>query len=199
MVASGHLLHPEDVFHLSWPDVEAYLRGEWNGTGATALVGDRKAEAAGWQAVEPPGYLVLDGEGRPAELPSTFVRAAQATRPAESRAEGRDLILTGLAASAGRATGPCRIIRHPSEGTALKPGEILVAPSTDPGWTPLFLRAGAVVTQIGGHLSHAAIVAREYGLPAVLNVAGILESVHDGRVLSVDGDAGLVICHTRFP
>jgi pyruvate,water dikinase len=195
MMASGHLLHPEDVFHLSWPDVEAYLRGEWDGTGAAVLVSDRKAQAAAWQAVEMPDYLVLDGEGRPAELPSTFVRAEQTTTPAETRPEGGGPILTGLAASAGRATGPCRIIRHPSEGTALHPGEVLVAPSTDPGWTPLFLRAGAVVTQVGGHLSHAAIVAREYGLPAVLNVPGILAAVQDGQVLTVDGDEGSVILH----
>jgi pyruvate,water dikinase len=195
MAASGRLPHPEDVFHLSWTDIEAYLRGEWDGTGATVLVGDRKAQAAAWQALEAPDYLVLDGEGRPAELPPTF-RPEKPTRPPEApRAEGSDLILTGLAASAGRVTGPCRIIRHPSEGTALKSGEILVAPSTDPGWTPLFLRAGAVVTQVGGHLSHAAIVAREYGLPAVLNVFDLLRLVHDGQKLTVDGDTGRVICH----
>jgi pyruvate,water dikinase len=65
MAASGRLPHPEDVFHLSWTDIEAYLRGEWDGTGATVLVGDRKAQAAAWQALEAPDYLVLAGRTPP--------------------------------------------------------------------------------------------------------------------------------------
>jgi pyruvate,water dikinase len=69
---------------------------------------------------------------------------------------------------------------------------VLVAPSTDPGWTPLFLRASALVLEVGGYLSHGAIVAREYGLPAVANVPGVLAAVHDGQRLTVDGDAGRV-------
>lgn len=195
MVAAGLLEIEDDVFHLSWADLVAYLRGEWDGAGARLLVANRKGQAAEWMAVDAPDYLVLDGEGKPAELPADF---RLPKRPADTRAteEGNEgVVLFGLGASAGRATGPCRVIRHPSEGSSLRPGEVLVAPSTDPGWTPLFPRAGAVATQIGGHLSHAAIVAREYGLPAALNVAGILESVRDGQALTVDGDAGRVICH----
>ena len=67
-----------------------------------------------------------------------------------------------------------------------------VAPSTDPGWTPLFLRAKAVVMETGGYLSHGAIVAREYGLPTVVNLPGILRQVADGEILEVDGDIGEV-------
>jgi pyruvate,water dikinase len=74
----------------------------------------------------------------------------------------------------------------------LQPGEILVAPSTDPGWTPLFLRASAIVMASGGYLSHGAIVAREYGIPAVVNLPGILEDLKSGDMLVVDGDAGKV-------
>lgn len=195
MVAAGLLELEDDVFHLSWADLETYLRGEWDGAGARLLVADRKRQAAEWMAVDAPEYLVLDGEGKPAELPPDFrpLKRRADTQVTEKRKEG--LVLFGLGASAGRATGPCRVIRHPADGNTLKPGEVLVAPSTDPGWTPLFLRAGAVVTQIGGHLSHAAIVAREYGLPAVLNVPRILTSVHDAQLLTVDGDVGRVICH----
>jgi len=69
---------------------------------------------------------------------------------------------------------------------------VLVAPSTDPGWTPLFLRASAVVMEVGGYLSHGAIVAREYGIPAVVNLPGLLSSVKDGQRLVVDGDAGTI-------
>ena len=70
---------------------------------------------------------------------------------------------------------------------------MLVAPSTDPGWTPLFLRASAVVMEVGGYLSHGAIVAREYGIPAVVNIPGLLTAIHDGDRLVVDGDRGRVI------
>ena len=71
-------------------------------------------------------------------------------------------------------------------------GEILVTPSTDPGWTPLFLRAGALVMETGGYLSHGAIVAREFGIPAVVNIPGVLDRVHDGDKLLVDGNRGIV-------
>ena len=72
------------------------------------------------------------------------------------------------------------------------PDEILVTPSTDPGWTPLFLRAGGLVMETGGYLSHGAIVAREFGIPAVVNIPGVLDRVHDGDKLLVDGNRGIV-------
>ena len=100
--------------------------------------------------------------------------------------------LRGLGVSAGRATGPARLLRHPDEGARLQHGDVLVAPSTDPGWTPLFLRASALVLEVGGSLSHGAIVAREYGLPAVANLPGVLTAVRDGQLLTVDGDTGRV-------
>jgi pyruvate,water dikinase len=93
----------------------------------------------------------------------------------------------------GRASGAARIIRHPAEGHLLQTGEVLVAPSTDPGWTPLFLRASAIVMEVGGYLSHGAIVAREYGIPAVVNIPGLLDTVRDCRRLEVDGDAAHVL------
>ena len=67
-----------------------------------------------------------------------------------------------------------------------------MAPSTDPGWTPLFLRASAIVMESGGYLSHGAIVAREFGLPAVVNIPGIIDQLTDGEVVTVDGDAARV-------
>jgi rifampicin phosphotransferase len=85
-----------------------------------------------------------------------------------------------------------RTIRRPNEGARLSPGEIFIAPSTDPGWTPLFVRASAVVMETGGYLSHGAIVAREYGLTAVVNIPDILSHVKDGETPTVDGDAAMV-------
>jgi len=83
-------------------------------------------------------------------------------------------------------------VRTPLDATGFEQGDILVAPSTDPGWTPLFLRAGAIVMETGGFLSHGAIVAREYGIPAVANVPGILAALRDGESITVDGSRGRV-------
>ena len=78
----------------------------------------------------------------------------------------------------------------------MQAGDVLVAPSTDPGWTPLFLRAKAVVMEVGGYISHGAIVAREYGIPAVVNVGEVMKTLHDGEQLTVDGDEGKVYRET---
>jgi pyruvate,water dikinase len=77
-------------------------------------------------------------------------------------------------------------------GVRLEPGEVLVAPSTDPGWTPLFLTAGGLVMEMGGAMSHGAIVAREYGIPAVVGVPDATELINTGETISVDGTAGTV-------
>ncbi|MCC6739045.1 MAG: hypothetical protein IT452_08360 [Planctomycetia bacterium] len=166
-----------DVFHLAWPEVEALLRGEWDGKGLQALVADRRALMERWQRVPAPDVVTANG-GTPA-------RAAAA--PAAGGTQ-----LAGMAVSPGRASGKAVVVRHPSEGARLGQGDVLVAPSTDPGWTPLFLRASAIVMETGGMLSHGAIVAREYGLPAVVNIPGLLGRVRDGERLDVDGDAGTV-------
>ena len=84
------------------------------------------------------------------------------------------------------------MLRAPEEMERLHPGEILVAEFTDPGWTPLFGIAGAVVTECGGLLSHAALVSREYGLPAVLAVAGATTRIRDGQRIAVDGAEGTI-------
>ncbi|HMV19600.1 MAG TPA: PEP-utilizing enzyme, partial [Rhodocyclaceae bacterium] len=98
----------------------------------------------------------------------------------------------GVATGTGRARGRARILRHPSEGSRLQAGEILVAPSTDPGWTPLFLKAAGLVVETGGYMSHGAIVAREFALPAVVNLPGILDGLQDGDEVEVDGRSGEV-------
>jgi phosphohistidine swiveling domain-containing protein len=99
--------------------------------------------------------------------------------------------LRGSPASPGVVTGKARVIRSP-HGAHLEPGEILVAPSTDPGWTPLFLTARALVMEMGGMMSHGAVVAREYGIPAVVGVAGATERIVTGDSITVDGTAGVV-------
>jgi pyruvate,water dikinase len=192
MAAAGLIESPDDVFHLTWLDLEAFLTGrpevrglrggggalsggEGEGSGLRHLVADRKALRQENLQKEPPDVIV--GETPVKKAPPPAVTGA---------------VLTGTGVASGRAGGPARVIRHPEEGARLQPGDVLVAPSTDPAWTPLFLRASAVVMEVGGYLSHGAIVAREYGLPAVANIPGLLQTVRDGEALTVDGDAGKV-------
>ena len=104
--------------------------------------------------------------------------------------------LRGTPASPGVVSAPARVLRTP-QGARLEPGEILVAPSTDPGWTPLFLTAGGLVMEMGGMMSHGAVVAREYGIPAVVGVAGATDRIASGQRITVDGSAGTVTTGTE--
>lgn len=123
-----------------------------------------------------PRILLSDGTE-----PEATVRPADAPEGA----------LRGSPASAGTVTAPARVILDPV-GARLDPGEILVAPSTDPGWTPLFLTAGGLVMEMGGSNSHGAVVAREYGIPAVVGVPDATRRIRTGDQVTVDGAAGLV-------
>jgi pyruvate,water dikinase len=184
LTAAGSLDRADDVFHLSYLDVESYLRGEWDGRGARRLVADRRAQHTAWLAETPPDVFFDNEDG---------IYPHKATDDKASILPAHASTWTGLALSAGRASGPARILRHPDEAPRLQAGDVLVAPSTDPGWTPLFLRASALVMEVGGYLSHGAIVAREYGIPAVSNLPGVLDAVRDGQRLIVDGDTGSVL------
>lgn len=101
-------------------------------------------------------------------------------------------VLTGIGASPGITTGTARTIRTIDQFSAVRPGDILVCHTTDPAWTPLFGVAAAVITETGGVLSHAAIVAREYRIPAVVGIAGALTRIISGTTLLVDGTNGTV-------
>lgn len=141
-----------DIYFCTWPELVSVLTGEWDGTGLRALIAARKALMKEMESISPPDII--------------FGETPKFTEPV-TRISGN--CLEGVPVAAGKASGTARLIHHPDEGSRLQPGDILVAPSTDPGWTPLFLKAGAVVMETGGFLSHGAIVAREYGVPAVVN------------------------------
>jgi pyruvate,water dikinase len=132
------------------------------------------------------GELARD-QARP-DPPATFVGTPP---PVVLPPSGGDLMM-GLPASAGVVQGKARVVLREDEMDTLLPGEVLVVHTTDVGWTPLFLVAAGVVTELGGPLSHAAIVAREYGVPSVVNVEGATRVIRTGDVVRVDGDRGQV-------
>lgn len=104
----------------------------------------------------------------------------------------RGNVIKGVAASPGMASGVARVLHGPEDFGQMKPGDVLVAPITTPAWTPLFAMASAVVTDIGGPLSHGSIVAREYGIPAVLGTGVATHRIQDGQTITVDGGKGIV-------
>ncbi len=101
--------------------------------------------------------------------------------------------LTGIPVSSGTITGPAKLMRAP--GASLQPGEVIVTTATDPGWAPLFSICGGIVTEVGGMLSHTAILAREMHKPAVFSVPGITTKVRDGQLITVDGSRGEIVIH----
>ncbi|MEU8105622.1 PEP/pyruvate-binding domain-containing protein [Nonomuraea muscovyensis] len=131
--------------------------------------------------------------GRTWVLQARPITAAPPRRPLPSGASAVPAAtLTGTPGSHGSVTGPARIVRGPGDFARVHPGDILVCPFTDPAWTPLLRIAAGVVTETGGVLSHAAIVAREHAIPAVLGIANATRRLHDDTLITVDGTTGTV-------
>jgi pyruvate,water dikinase len=181
LVAAGQLPDVGDIFFLTADEVIALTEEQLTRAEGRSLVAARQRRWDMDRRVAPPPALDQGADGR--YWPITAVKE-------EFDAGG--VVLRGFAAGPGTYTGRARVIRTPDEGAQLQPGEVLVAPAASPGWTPLFLTAGALITEIGGALSHAAIIAREYGLPAVLNVTDALNRIHTGQLVHVDGTVGIV-------
>ncbi len=144
-----------------------------------------------WLVQARPITTLGDGAGRPVTPPASTPGTGTAEDVGAPAVAARPL-LTGLGASPGRATGRVRVLRTPDEGQQLHDGEVLVAPMTNPDWMPTMRRAAAVVTDAGGVTCHAAIVARELGLPAVVGARTATASLADGVEITVDGDTGRV-------
>jgi pyruvate,water dikinase len=182
--ARGWLDGAEDVFFLVREELESAVAhgGEGApGLDLRALASARRSNYDYWCARAAPD--ALDAAGLPVPSPG-------ARDPAAAAPEGS--FLQGIAASPGVVTGTARVLHSATDAARLGPGDILVTRATDPGWTPLFSRISGVVVEIGGLLSHSAIVAREYGIPAVVNVAGATRSIKDGETIRLDGGTGRV-------
>jgi len=172
LTADGRLSEAGDVFFLDLRDVRAALEG----ADQEALVRRRRQTyAQEMRRRRVPRLLLSDG-----------------TEPEAVSEPAADGALRGTPASAGTVTAAARVVLDPT-GAHLEPGEVLVVPSTDPGWTPLFLTAGGLVMEMGGANSHGAVVAREYGIPAVVGVPDATSRIVTGQRVHVDGTSGVVI------
>jgi len=172
---SGMLRAPDDIHFLVPSEVAAALRGELDASSIADVVRRRRREFDWSSRIDVP--RVQEGVAR-------FVAAGQETVPAGAE-------LRGVPVSPGVVEGRACVVLDPGVA-ALMPGDVLVAPVTDVAWTPLFLRAAALVVEVGGPLSHGSIVAREFGIPAVTAVAGATARIRSGDRVRVDGDRGIV-------
>ena len=173
LVARGALVRVDDAFLFRFDELIRALETEGS---------DLRAEAVARREVlvrdakrMPPAVLASDGE-------------VPVLPPRADLPEGA---LAGTAASAGVVEGTAHVVLDPAT-EVLVAGEILVAPHTDPGWTPLFVHAAGLVTEVGGLITHGSVVAREYGIPAVVSVAGATTRIRSGQRIRVDGTRGLV-------
>jgi pyruvate,water dikinase len=194
---------PEDIFYLQRHEVSdalvdlrlAWAAGsEGRGTGYwPPIVARRKRIMEAMRRFTPPPALGAVPEA--ITEPMTIMLwgiTTERVRDWAADGSGSGATLTGFAASAGAAEGPARVILDVARLGELQDGEILVAPVTSPSWTPVFGKIAAAVSDIGGIMSHAAIVSREYGLPAVVGTGDATTRIRTGDILRVDGDAGTV-------
>jgi len=184
LTAAESIDAPEDLFFLTYPELEAGLDGD----------ASRRPDAAGRRATwERQRRLAAPLQlGRtPRFVPALLAGYGVGHRTVDLPDGG----FSGQAASPGRATGPARILRGPDDFHRLQPGDILVASTTTPAWTPLFNRAAAVVTDGGNRASHASLIAREYGIPAVVGTGHATRQLYDGQTITVDGTTGTVTPH----
>ena len=172
--AQGILDQPEHIFLLRWPAIRAVLDGEAPPEGLRDQVKSYLRLKTCYRNFEPPSVI-----GVGASLRRPVIRPGQR-------------VFEGVPCSSGRVEGIARVVETLEEAQALQRGEILVARYTNPGWTPLFNLAGGIVIEEGGLLSHGAVVAREYGIPAVLRIEGATKIFRTGQRLRIDGSAGTV-------
>ena len=173
LVRDGVLGDREDVFFLRFDEFHDVVR---TGKADDELIRERREAFAGYRVLTPPRVLTSEGE---------------ALLGAHRRDGLPDGALVGLAVSGGTVEGRARVVRDMSEAD-LDPGDILVTAFTDPSWSPVFVTIGALVTEVGGTMTHGAVVAREYGLPAVVGVEAATRRIADGQRIRVNGTDGYV-------
>jgi len=181
LAQGGSLQHAEDVFFLTKTELKAAVLGQDGAVASAGLAASRRKQYA---------RLCQEFDAAPEWAYPTFMRGNQ---PLEVEAADTQQRLQGRAVSAGLGRGRAIVLFEPSELSQVQAGDVLVARSVDPAWTAVFGLLAGLVTEHGGQLSHAAIVAREYGLPAVAGIAGATHLLRTGETVIVDGLSGVVI------
>jgi len=180
MTERGHLEHPRQIFMLLADELDGFMADP---TAVGPVLAEREQDYLALYELEPP--YIVDGSVPPL---SEWARRGSG----DVTLVGVGDVLTGVAGSPGTVTGTARVMLDLSDPSRLEPGDIIVAPSTDPSWTPLFLAAGGVVTDIGAIGTHAVIVSRELGIPCVPSIPDATRRIPDGATITVDGALGTV-------
>jgi pyruvate,water dikinase len=173
---AGMIERADDLSFLNFSELEALSRNEsrdWK-----ALIAERRA--------------VYEREARRRQVPRLLASDGRAFYEGVGASTDTGDVITGSPVSPGVVEGLVRVVLNPHD-TQLMPGEILVCPGTDPAWTPLFLSAGGLVTEVGGMMTHGSVVAREYGIPAVVGVHQATTRLKDGLRIRVDGTTGKIV------
>jgi rifampicin phosphotransferase len=186
--ARGWIDRRDDYFLLHMTEVKAAIADPQKAAGLRAIAADRAAQLAAERDLQMPLFM------RESQLPALLRRSQAAThvRSVRLQPDHAGDVLTGLCVSPGFAEAEVVVMRDPSEFATMKRGAILVAPATDPSWTPLFTMASGVIVEVGGTLSHASTIAREYGLPALANVRNATKLLRTGDRVTLDASGGVV-------
>ena len=188
LVAAGTFLDPEDTFFMVTDELRRAIAARKTGAGLPELgrlAAERRALREARKLLHPPGTIPEEASN----IPSVRFKETQIRNDASGDA------LNGFAVSSGRVTAPASVILSQNDFDKMEPGSILVAPNTTPAWTQLFAHAVGLVTDMGSILAHGSIVAREYGIPAVLGVGNGTVRIKHGQSITIDGDAGSVMLH----
>jgi pyruvate,water dikinase len=188
LVEDGSLLAAEDVFFLETPEIRAGISARDPGQANPNLANlarERRELREARKRLHPPPVVPPDHKVRMGPFDMSAFETQRRNAP-----EGTTL--SGFAVSPGQASAPASVIRSPDDFSRMEPGTILVCPTTTPAWTPLFSQARGLVTDVGGVLAHGSIVAREYGIPAVLGTGVATQRIRSGQRIRVDGNAGTV-------
>jgi pyruvate,water dikinase len=188
LVEDGSLLTAEDIFFLESLEIREGVLAHDSGHAdpkPADLVRERRELREARKRLHPPPVVPPDYKVRM----GPFDMSAFET---QRRNVADGTTVRGFAVSPGKVSAPASVIRSPEDFFRMEPGTILVCPMTTPAWTPLFSQARGLVTDVGGVLAHGSIVAREYGIPAVLGTGVATQRIRSGQRISVDGDAGTV-------
>jgi phosphohistidine swiveling domain-containing protein len=187
--AAGVVDRPDDVFLLTQDELRDTTL-QLPRLNRRAQIAARRAEMEYFRSVPLPPTLGAPATGAPPTDPVTVALFKFFGAPPPTTDD--DTVIRGNRGSPGKATGPARVVHSLAEACKLEPHDVLVVQTTAPPWTPLFATAAAVVSDTGGIISHCAVVAREYGIPAVVGTGNATARIRDGQLIEVDGNAGIV-------